>query len=290
MRRLVPALVVALAVTLSACGSGSDGSSAPDATGVSATKLIASSADKAAAAKTARISGEVTVEVRGERKTMPIDGALDFRTGAFEFGYDMSSLGVPGGQDAKIQARMVDGTMYMSFGDLLAGELGEGLSSALGGKSWVKLDLASLGLGSTGAGGGLGDANPGGTLESLRGAGDVKRIGSEKVRGADTTHYRVTIDPEKALAEVPAEQRARVQENLGKLGGPIPVEVWIDGDGQARKITMNVDAAGAKVSTTIEYFDFGAKVDVNAPPADEVIDFSELFGGMLPNGAGTSPV
>ena len=24
--------------------------------------------------------------------------------------------------------------------------------------------------------------------------------------------------------------------------GPLPVDVWIDGDGQARKIAMNIDA------------------------------------------------
>ncbi len=43
---------------------------------------------------------------------------------------------------------------------------------------------------------------------------------------------------------------------------------------------MNVDTAAGKVSTTIEYYDFGAAVDVSAPPADDVFDFSELFGGL----------
>ncbi len=64
-------------------------------------------------------------ERRGHRRpstartrTLPLDGALDFGTGAFEFSYDMSQLGLPGAGDAKIEARMVDGAMYMKLGDL----------------------------------------------------------------------------------------------------------------------------------------------------------------------------
>ena len=50
---------------------------------------------------------------------------------------------------------MVDGVMYASFGDV-AGEAGRALSSLLDGKEWLKLDLASLGLGEDNpTGGGL---------------------------------------------------------------------------------------------------------------------------------------
>ncbi len=134
MRRLVPIAIAALALTLSACGSGGS-TAAPTATGLGATKLIAASADKTAATKTARMSGEVTIEVGGARRTLPLDGALDFGSGAFEFTYDMSQLGLPGaGGGAKIQARMVDGAMYMKLGDLGGGAL----SALTGDRSWVE--------------------------------------------------------------------------------------------------------------------------------------------------------
>ncbi len=120
--------------------------------------------------------------------------------------------------------------------------------------------------------GGLGDANPGGTLDALRGAGDVEKVGTDTLRGVETTHYRATIDPQKALDKTPADLRDKVQQGLDQLGGSIPVDVWIDGDGQTRKITMDIDAKTGTVATTMEYYDFGTEVDVSAPPADDVFD------------------
>jgi hypothetical protein len=279
MRRLA-LIVAAVAITLSACGSGTESSAAPVVTGVGAEKLIAASADKAADAKTARIAGEVTIDAGGKTRTLPLDGALDFGSGAFEFSYDLSQLGLPGASGAqKIQARLVDGTMYLNLGDL-AGKAGKQLGSMLDGKSWVKLDLGSLGLSSGGSSGALGDANPKGTLDALRGAGEVEKVGTDTLRGVATTHYRATIDPQKALEDAPPALHDKVQKGLDALGGPVPVDVWIDGDGQARKIATDVDVKGVKASTTIEYYDFGTKVDVSAPPADEVLDFSQLFGGL----------
>jgi LppX_LprAFG lipoprotein len=289
MRRLVPvAVIAALALTLGACGSGSSSSSAPD-NGLGATKLIAASADKAAAAKTARMGGEVTVNVGGKSTTLPLDGILDFETGAFQFKYDFSQLGIPGGGASKIEARMVDGVMYMNLGSLGGSN---GLSSMTGGKTWMKLDLKAFGAGAgaTGSAGGLGDANPGGVLDSLRGAGDVEKVGADTLRGVETTHYRATIDPQKAIANAPAELQEKAKAGLAELGGPFPMDVWIDGDGQTRKISADIDAATGKVSMTLEYYDFGVDVDVTAPPADDTFDFSTLLGGLKNLGAGQPSV
>ena len=162
---------------------------------------------------------------------------------------------------------MVDGVMYVSFGDL-AGEAGGALSSLLDGKQWVKLDLASLGMGADSAiGGGLAQADPGGALDLLRDIADVQTIGPETVRGVPTTHYRGTTHT-----------------------AAVPVDVWVDGDGQARKIAATVDHVGVKAAIEIEYYDFGVKVDVNAPPADDVLDFSDLFGDVpRPTTRATTP-
>jgi hypothetical protein len=267
MRRL-GLVVAALAIALSACSSGGSGATssssssqpptatvpAPVATGSRAASLIAASVDKAAERQNARMSGHVTIETGGETRTLPLDGALDFRSGAFEFAFDLSRLGVPG-RDGAIRARMVDRVMYVSFGEL-EGEAGRALSKLLDGKAWVKLDLASLGQGADNAtGGGLAQADPGGVLDLLRDIGDVETIGPETLRGVPTTHYRGTID-----------------------GAPAPVDVWVDGDGQTRKVAATVDRAGIKVDTEMEYYDFGVKLDVSAPPADEVLDFSDVFG------------
>jgi hypothetical protein len=265
MRRLA-LVVVPVAVVLSACSSGSSSSSSPSsskptvtvpaplATGSQAATLIAESVDKAAERQSARMSGRVTIEAAGETRTLPLNGALDFRSGAFEFAFDLSRLGVPG-SDRKVQARMIDRVMYVTFGDL-EGAAGGALSSLLDGKAWVKLDLESLGQGADNAtGGGLAQADPGGVLELLRDIGEVETIGPETLRGVPTTHYRGTIDT-----------------------ADMPVDVWVDGDGQTRKVAATLDQAGIKVDTEVEYYDFGVELDLSAPPADEVLDFTDIFG------------
>jgi hypothetical protein len=272
MRRLALSVAV-LAVALTACsGTASTSSSppvsrsasdvaaasvpAPLATGARAATLISESVDKTAEQENARMSGRVTIEWAGETRTLPLEGALDFDSGAFEFAYDLSRLGVPSAETT-IRARMVDDVMYVSFGDV-AGAAGRALSSILDGREWLALDLAAVGMGAdNGTGGGLAHADPGGVLDLLREIGEVETVGPETVRGVPTTHYRGTID----IASV-------------------PVDVWVDGDGRARKISATVDRAGIKVATEIEYYDFGVELDVDAPPADEVLDFTELFGDV----------
>jgi hypothetical protein len=284
MRRLVPLALAVLALTLAACGSGSGSTAAPTATGLGALALIAGSVDKAAELETARMGGEVAIETGGRTMRLPLDGAIDFGSGAFEFTYDMSQMGIPGADDAKIEARLVDGVMYMNFGDLGSAD---GLSAVTGGKHWAKIDLAAFG---PGAGGALGEANPGGALEALRGAETVETIGTDTLRGTETTHYRATVDPAKALDQAPPALRERVQAGLELFDGPLPVDVWIDGDGRARQITIDVDLPVGSLSMTMEYYDYGVDVDVSAPPADDVFDFSQLLGGVAGAGSTGIPV
>ena len=105
-------------------------------------------------------------------------------------------------------------------------------------------------------------------LELLRDIGDVQTIGNETLRGVPTTHYRGTIDAIDA-----------------------PVDVWVDGDGRARKVTVaTVDRRGIKVETEIEYYDFGVELDVTVPPARDVLDFTDIFGDEPRPVAGTPAV
>ena len=120
--------------------------------------------------------------------------------------------------------------------------------------------------------------------------GDVKKVGEEEVRGVDTTHYSATVDFDKFPAAVPASERAAVKksiDNLVKLTGQrrIPVDVWVDDDKVVRRVgqTMKTKVPGAgsmQMKMIIEYYDFGTKVDVKAPPADQVQDISELAAGL----------
>jgi hypothetical protein len=63
--------------------------------------------------------------------------------------------------------------------------------------------------------------------------------------------------------------------------------VWIDGQGQVRQEDLTVAATSGSTAVsadvTVQYYDFGAPVDLVAPPAGQVVDFSSISGA--PSGA-----
>jgi hypothetical protein len=141
------------------------------------------------------------------------------------------------------------------------------------------LDLSSFTQGGTG--------NPADQLKYLRAvSGKAKKVGTEEVRGTKTTHYRVTVDLDKYPDLAPKGQRAKLRTQVKRLEQLIgaksyPAEVWIDSKQLVRRmsLTMPMKAAGTTRTTmhmTMEFFDFGAPVDVTIPPADQVVDISTL--------------
>jgi hypothetical protein len=124
------------------------------------------------------------------------------------------------------------------------------------GKRWVKLSLDEDDT--------IRDFSPEKLLGMLREASlETERVGEEDVRGEPTVRYRLTVNCEQA--------------DVGCSGTAAPVDVWIDDDGLVRRIQLEDNGDPA----TIEFFDFGAEVDIEPPPADQVTDESFLgTGGM----------
>jgi len=131
-------------------------------------------------------------------------------------------------------------------------------------------------------------------MQLLAGADQVTTVGSDTVRGAVTTHYRVTVDLKKAVQAAPPAARAAVQKLVGLYAIPtLPVDVWIDGNERIRResivmdpldLTLPVAATGAtgKITITVEFYNFGAPVDTAPPPSSDVSDLSNLLGGSTP--------
>jgi hypothetical protein len=102
-----------------------------------------------------------------------------------------------------------------------------------------------------------------------RSSSETERIGEEEIRGEATVGYRLTVDCEAAILE---------------CEGTAPVEVWIGDDGIVRRIVLDDDMG----DVTFEFFDFGAAVNIVAPPADEVIEEDLVAGGTSSVGGGAS--
>lgn len=301
MKRLRSSLVVLATVTVLAagCGTSTPYSASPASTGSGpkvvvgkrAARLIVASAAASAAAKSARIDGSATIDIAGLPKPLSfsMQGLTTFDGREGDLKMDMSSiLGMIPGAPSKlvIEARVVDGVMYMSFGDVMEAVAGGRalLPPRLRGIKWLSLDLTSI-KGANGLGSSPSSFTQ--TLEYLRAATDngVRTIGQERVRGVATTHYSARIT--KAQLEASLRKNAG-SSPLGKeaLAGiamfrdGLTIDVWIDGDQLVRRETidvpMNMLGQTGSMNMSIDFYDYGTPVDVQAPPVSEVRPFTDL--------------
>lgn len=163
-----------------------------------------------------------------------------------------------------------------------------------GGKQWIGINLVQVARRQGVNLGQLAQFNqddPSQYLQSLRAtSGDVHKLGSALVRGVRTTHYRALVDLRKLPKLVPAAQRASAQQSadrLAKLTGSstYPVEAWVDARHVVRRIHVVIStrstgpgAPPASFSETVEFYNFGPKPGITAPPAGEVLDLGKLAG------------
>lgn len=115
----------------------------------------------------------------------------------------------------------------------------------------------------------LSSLSPQKMLRLLRdGSTDTERLGETEIRGESSVGYTLTVDCKTALLNCEST---------------VPVEVWIGDDGIVRRIAI-VDDSGA---ATLEFFDFGVEVDIQAPPAEQVVEEDAVFAGSA-GSAGSS--
>ena len=92
-----------------------------------------------------------------------------------------------------------------------------------------------------------------------------------------------------------------MRDDLGKIvhkngtSLTIPADVWVDNDGLARRIQLKLDLAklagpdggtdGPVLTMSMDLYDFGVPVHVEAPPASETVPFPVGPSGTI--GAGS---
>ncbi len=267
MRRLILALVVFAALGASACG-GSEPTAeqvSPDAVVLAASKTNETGSYKA------DVSG--TMEVAGQSIDMSGTGAFDAAKQRGQMSYSMNLNGV----DVNMEMVFAYPVIYM--------ELPPESGQLPAGKKWIKMDLEKLGQ----EAGlnldqmmGAGQTDPSQGLDFLRGVTGVQAVGEEEVRGVSTTHYKGVVDLATLGKEHP-EMQSSIDQLVQQSGiSRVPVEVWIDDDGFVRRMTQTLEGSGSglpmNMTMTTDLYDFGTDVSVEEPPADEVVDFSELTG------------
>lgn len=262
-----------VAVLAAGCGSGG---------GTLSLDPVASAATKTQQTGTYSFDYTASMQVLGQQFSFKGNGQSDTANGRMQMSMDFS--GLPGqltqnGSTADVV--LADKVMYLKM-PFLSGMLPNG-------KQWMKVDLsaAEKKAGTSGLGS-FGQVDPQQWLQQLLASNDTQKVGNDTVQGEQMTHYRTTIDPAKALTKVPAAQRAAVQKAMKQLGmSTVPVDVWVDAQGLLRQESVSLSLGqGLESSTmkmTFDLHDFGAPVNVEVPPADQVFDaLSALNSGLAP--------
>jgi hypothetical protein len=270
------AIVVAAvmgSVVLTGCGDGGDSkgqggdASAGASTGGAqekGTTAVRAAYDKTAAAESARMTIKTKLSAEGKTITSDGEGVLDLAEG--------DSVMTITAQDKSIEQRVVDQVLYQK----VPGQ------KAPGGKPWIRIHLKKVAEQQGMSHQQIGDPAQTAAYAKAITDKDVTKVGTEKIDGVNTTQYRVSVQ----VAQLPGGDQMSEQ-----LGPTMPMRVWLDDEGRLRRqqIDMTVKAPASasarpdssaapqqlKMSTVMQFSDFGTKVDAEAPPADQVADMTD---------------
>jgi hypothetical protein len=260
------AVLAASVLLLSGCG-GND----PQA-------LLDGASEALEAAGTSRFEMRVDA-AGGQGGQFAADGAQDLTTGALRMAIDL-------GDAQTATETLLLGEEVFVRSPLFA--LFTGDESV-----WVRVDLAATaeaeGLDAEDLIGG--QTGPAALLSQLEGAsGDLEELGSEEVRGVDTTHLRVTIDTDAAIEQADPQIREQLRTYADASGLPstYPMELWVDDDGLVRRIRTLLDvpgeggdeATGVTQQTTLELYDFGVGVDLDRPLPEQTVELADLVAEL----------
>ncbi|HTT93415.1 MAG TPA: hypothetical protein VMF55_01995 [Solirubrobacterales bacterium] len=258
-----------------------------DSTGFNA---VAEAADETAKMPGGHIAVEVKYSIPGGAAPLvgSGDGVFDTRTGRTDLSLSMP---IPGRPPMFFEAISTPRKVFLR-GSALEGELPPG-------KLWFAMEPLLGGSEKTAF---AANDSAKGMLEALEAVGDgVDREDRQTVRGDPTTRYKAAIDPVKvveALRERGDAKLAQAYETLAaKAPQPIGVEVWIDGKGLVRQISMAqqlpiTDGNDLSVETRMQLYDFGPHPTIAPPGREQVFDFTPVLRAELglDDGSGLGPL
>jgi hypothetical protein len=256
-RRTYPiALVTALAVAAGCGGSGSSKPAArPASTPVTAAPTttttraggdgqagLLAAVNQTTAAKTARVELDETL-TGPESVTTSGGGLVNFTESSAQLSIQADSRA--GGES--IELRVVNGRAYVR--------------SSSNGSGWTSIATDGAASVTRGAN------DPTQYLRWLRGvSNDVRVVGPERVRNVATTKYEGTVDLSRIVG---SKLSAEVAKLFSSDWSKLPVQVWVDNEGNVRKVAlvMKLKAEGTTVAinVTVEFYDFGVPANIEAP-------------------------
>jgi hypothetical protein len=190
------------------------------------------------------------IEWKLDGKSLP-DWAVMRSTGSIDYANGRGEMVIQGKSDSAPEAR----ALFIGHDSYLGVEVG-------GTMYWMKESTSDV----TGADRfmpGPGGTSPDRLMKALvKSSKKVEKLGSEEIRGVTATHYRAHLD--------------RTNPGLGILKDePGIVDAWIDEQGLPRRVRVP-DGGENESAVVLDLFDFGVPVDVEAPPANQVVSEDKM--------------
>jgi hypothetical protein len=255
MRRL--GLLAVLLLVAAGCGGGNESASRDDIAG--------------AATKTAR-AGSLEADFDLSGQGLNGSGSGVFNTGKSRSGQLTMKINANGRQ-VPVDTIITGDVFYMRspvFAQVLSQD-----------KQWIRLDLVALAQQRGVDLSSLLDASPtpANALAYLEGARDVEKVGTNTIGGEKTTHYKVTVDLEKAAARAKGSEKQSLRRVISQSKlKTLPLDVWIDGKNYIRRVTYEEHAGRQQAAhVTMQLHDFGAPVSIKPPPEESVIDLQQAL-------------
>ena len=269
-RTLAATAATAALLALAACGGDDSGKAADKPAASSASPSASGTPTPADETTNATASGEA---MTGADFAALLKTALDNATTA-HLTMDLGGLGTGEGDadytttppnlamrmsmqalGGDVEVRMVDGTLY--------------LKGPMFGDQWVSmpLDDPNSPLGSLGS-----QLDPTAQFAAFAGAvTEASHNGPEDVDGETLEHYTATVDTAKLTQQLPEAMGAQ-----GSLPATIQQEWWFDGEGRIRKFSSDFGGVAGRVELSMS--DWGSKVEIDAPPSDQVTTMPGMGG------------
>ena len=325
MKKHIGAVLAGSALVLSACGSGgpnetlastslddsvesgaavpADVANVAPVSGDLRSVLLKEALDPANELASARFEGHFTMvgsaesELPGEM-TLSFAGAYDLANDSSELSIDMSGL-----LDA-MAASEGSGSADMAF---MAGFFTEPLQTiTIGDQSWMKWGLFSMftGGGDTWLEGEASELGESVDISGLGGGGspmemlevfadaDVvgEEIGTEDIRGVETTHYRALVNPQTLMASMSEGDVDDFTSDFGAVPAEeFPLAFWLGPNELIHRYVIDLSGPGIigeddadieSATFTFEMWDHGADLNIVPPPADQVLSEDELNFGF----------
>ncbi len=257
MKKLALVLVAA-PLALAACG----GSSSPQVKVDPVAYVKHAASRTVATSEHMAMTGSVTVEGQPGSLQMSMDGDVQNSPLKANLQYAMTA---PAGTSLKFSEIFDGTTIYVRSPRV-------GLPA---GKTWSKVDLAAFSksahvnfLQSM-------SESPTQALQRLKGAGTVTQVGTETIRGVETTHFQVTnIDLSKL-----AKGAKLSNPNAVRFGA---IDVWVGNDNgyvyrESVPLTLTVQGQTGTMKMQVDLSNFGEAVHVTVPPAKDTVDMTKLI-------------